>query len=96
MIQASSDLNDQIQLLVDHLQSCSNATSVYIGKLVTPKKSIGEADDDEAHVDNEAEKVLLFQNSDKDHRFMVDETLSKDQGLTFDVFKDPEVEDTGS
>ena len=96
MIQASSDLNDQIQLLVDHLQSCTNATSVYIGKLVTPKKPIGEADDDEAHVDNEAEKVLLFQNSDKDHRFMVDETLSKDQGLTFDVFKDPEVEDTGS
>ena len=27
---------------------------------------------------------------------MVDSILNKDQGLTFDVFKDPEVEDTGS
>lgn len=92
MIQASSDLNDQLQLLVDHLQQATGATSVYIGKLVSPKKPIQEADDDEAHVDNESEKILLFQNSDKDHRFMVDSILSKDQGLTFDVFKDPEVD----
>ena len=90
MIQASSDLNDQLQLLVDHLQQATSSTAVYIGKLVSPKKPIQEADDDEAHLDNESEKCLLFQKSDKDHRFIVDSILEKSQGLTFDVFKDPE------
>ena len=53
-------MNDQLQLLVDHLQGATGATAVYIGKLVAPKKPIQEGDDDEAHVDDSSEKILHF------------------------------------
>ena len=94
-IKNSSDLNDQLQLLVDHLQSFTGATAVYISKLVSPKKPINEGDDDEAHIDETSEKILHFQNADKDHKFLVDQVLQKDQGLTFDVFKEIEANPEG-
>lgn len=50
----STDLGDQLQELVDFLKQFTKATAVYIGKLVSPKKSIGEADDDTAHLDPDA------------------------------------------
>ena len=62
-VQSSLDLNDQLQLLVDHLQDTTGATAVYIGKLVAPKKPIEDGDDDEAHVDDSSEKILHFQHS---------------------------------
>jgi hypothetical protein len=34
--------------------------------------------------------VIRFCNADDMHKYIVDKTLSNDQGLTFDVFKDPE------
>ena len=62
-VQSSLDLNDQLQLLMDHLQDTTGATAVYIGKLVAPKKPIEDGDDDEAHVDDSSEKILHFQHS---------------------------------
>lgn len=50
----SSDLNDQLQDLVSFLKKKTSATAVYIGKLVSPKRPIGEGDDDNAHVDNDS------------------------------------------
>jgi len=38
----------------------------------------------------DADKVIRFCNADDAHKYIVDKTLSADQGLTFDVFKDPE------
>ena len=84
-------MNDQLQLLVDHLQDATGATAAYIGKLVAPKKLIQEGDDDEAHIDDGSEKILHFQNANKEHKFLVDKVLNKDEGLTFDVFKELEV-----
>ena len=84
-------MNDQLQLLVDHLQDATGATAAYIGKLVAPKKPIQEGDDDEAHIDDGSEKILHFQNANKEHKFLVDKVLNKDEGLTFDVFKELEV-----
>lgn len=40
----------------------------------------------------DADKVIRFCNADEEHQFIVDKTLSNDQGLTFDVFKDAEEE----
>lgn len=50
----SSDLTDQLQDLANYLKEFTAATSVYIGKLVSPKKPIGDEDDDKAHIDEEA------------------------------------------
>ena len=92
-VKESTDLQDQLQDLVDHLQDFTGATAVYIGKLIAPKKPIQEGDDDEAHIDNDSPQILSFCNATKDHKFLVDQVLNKDEGLTFDVFKDVEVAD---
>ena len=68
----------------------TNGTAVYIWKLVQPNKPITDSDNDKAHIDKEAEKVIHFMHSTKEHQFMIDKILRKDQGLTFDVFNEPE------
>lgn len=68
----------------------TGATAVYIGKVIAPHKKIEDDSDDKAHLNPDADKVIRFCNADEDHKFIVDRTLSNDQGLTFDVFKDPE------
>ena len=93
-IAASMDLNDELQSLVDHLQENTGATAVYIGKLVSPKKQISDDDNDEAHIDAAAEKLVHFSHCSKGYDFLVDQTLEKNMGLTFDVFKD-QVDDEG-
>lgn len=92
-VKDSKDLQDQLQDLVDHLQDFTGATAVYIGKLVAPKKPIQEGDDDEAHIDNDSPQILNFCNANKSHKFLVDQVLNKEEGLTFDVFKEVEVPD---
>jgi hypothetical protein len=47
-------LTDQLQDLANYLKDFTAATSVYIGKLVSPKKPSGDEDDDKAHIDDEA------------------------------------------
>jgi len=83
-------LADQLQNLTDHLKCETGATAVYIGKVITPNKPITDSDDDKAHLNPDAEKVIRFCNADEKHQYIVDKQLSADQGLTFDVFKDPE------
>jgi len=61
---------------------------VYVGKLVSPKKPIKADDDDTAHIDDTSEKIITFSQASKDCDFLVDETLKKGMGLTFDVFED--------
>ena len=57
---------------MDHLRENTGSTAVYVGKLEAPKKKIGEEDDDKAHIDDEAQKIIHFLNSTTDHGFMVD------------------------
>lgn len=71
-IQKSTDLTDQLQDLADFLKEFTHSTSVYIGKLVAPKKSISDEDDDRAHMDEEAQKIIHFLNASGGHEFMVD------------------------
>ena len=77
-----------MQELTDHLKQFTNASAVYIGKLVSPKRPIKDSDDDTAHLDSEAAKIVLFSRADQEHEFLVDKILTKQQGLTFDVFED--------
>lgn len=65
---------------------------MYIGKLVQPKKSIADDDDDQAHEDASRNPIIHFLHSTKGHEYLVDKILEQEQGLTFDVFKDEEVQ----
>lgn len=68
-------MTDQLQDLANYLKEFTHATSVYVGKLVAPKKPISEEDDDRAHIDDEAQKIIHFLNATTGHEFMVDKTL---------------------
>ena len=54
----SKDLNDQLQDLADFLKEFTKSTACYVGKLVAPKKSIKEDDDERAHIDPDAANVI--------------------------------------
>ena len=58
--------------LANLIKEFTNATGVYIGKLVAPRKPIGDTDDDRAHIDEENPKVIRFTNASEGHEFMVD------------------------
>lgn len=83
-------MTDQLQELADFLKDFTKSTAVYIGKLVLPKKKIQDNDDDRAHIDEEASKIIHFMNATKGHEYLVDAILKQEQGLTFDVFKEDE------
>lgn len=91
-INFSADLTDQLQDLADYLKGHTSATAVYIGKLVQPKRAIAEDDDDQAHEDASRNPIIHFLHSTKSHEYLVDQKLEQEQGLTFDVFKDEEVQ----
>ena len=85
-------MSDNLQALTDHLKQYTNSEAVYIGKLVQPRKPIEDGDNDEAHIDKTSEQCIHFSHSNSEHGFMVDQTLKKSQGLTFDVFTDKQPE----
>ena len=67
-------------------------SGVYIGKLDFPLKEFNELENDEedAHIDLEADKLIIFFGVSDSHKFMLNKTSSLDQGITPDVFKEPE------
>jgi len=69
------------------LREFTEATGVYIGKLVPPEKEIGDNDDDKAHLDEDNPRVIRFTNVSKDHEFLIGKTLNPSQGITHEVFK---------
>lgn len=70
-----------------------NSTGVYIGELIRPKKAIEEDDQDDAHLDPEAEEIIRYIHATEGHEYIVEKTLSKAEGLTHEVFEPyPELE----
>ena len=53
-------------------------------------KQITDDDDDVAHENNDADQEVQFYFADKQHAFMVDKILLKNEGVTHDVWKDEE------
>lgn len=93
-VQKSTDLEDNLQELVEFVQEQTNATGVYVGKLVFPQKDIDEEADDKAHFDEEAPKVIKFMHASKGHEFMVDCVLDQEQApISHEVFKEGEGDD---
>jgi hypothetical protein len=61
---------------------------VYVGKLQHPELKIRIDDDDKAHLDYRAPKVIKFIHASKDHEFMVGAVLPPNIGVTHDVFSE--------
>lgn len=86
----SNDLVDELKDLVEHLQSMTSSTAVYVGKVVLPIKAITEESDDTAHIDAAAQPQIQFMYASNDHAFLVDKTLKQDQGITYGLFQEAE------
>ena len=71
----SDDLNDEMTNLAELLCEFTNATGVYIGHLVHPRREIGEHDDDRAHLDEDNPKVIMYKHASKGHEFMIEKEL---------------------
>lgn len=77
-LRSSEDLNDNLQELVDKLKTQTNATAVYVGKLIQPTKPIDEKSMDDAHLNPDAEQLIKFLYTNEEHQFLVDKTLRQD------------------
>lgn len=72
--------------LAEFLKEFTESTGVYIGRLQYPERQIKIDDDDKAHLDYEAPKVIKFIHASKDHEFMEGAVLPPTVGVTHDVF----------
>lgn len=88
-MQESEDLNDRLQDLTDFIAKQTNATGVYIAKLVCPRKPIEDESDDKAHLDEESAKVLQYIRATQDHQYMINRVLGSEMGRTHEVFNAP-------
>lgn len=80
-------MTDNLQDLADFLHSFTGATGVYIGKLEHPRIIAKDSDNDKAHVDREAAKVIKYIHaSPVDHQYLNRKILKPGQGITHDAF----------
>lgn len=86
-IGTAEDLSDMLQDFTHFLKEHTGATGVYIGKLIRPNKPIKDEDNDKAHENPEAAEIIKYIHATPDHDFMINRTLTQEQGLTHDIFK---------
>lgn len=63
---------------------------MYIGKVVLPIKPVKDGDDDKAHEIAGAQPEIQFLHADADHKFMVNNILKQEQGITYSLFSPEE------
>jgi hypothetical protein len=69
-------LADNLAELAKFLLELTGSTGVYIGKLEHPRLPIEDKDNDRAHVDRSANKVVKFIHaSPEDHHYMIGKVL---------------------
>lgn len=78
MLEKSEDLTDNLDELAAYLKDFTGATGVYIGKLIKPRRDIGDDDDDRAHIDEENPKVIWYIHATDEHTFMKGNILKSD------------------
>jgi len=79
--------------LAEFLKEFTDATGVYIGKLVPPMVEISDEADENAHINEEDPKVIKIIHASKDHRYLVDTVLKSDEGISHDAFAENENEE---
>ena len=89
-LEKSHDLSDNLQELTQFIQEFTGATGVYVGKLEHPRLNVDDKDNDKAHVDREAPKVIKYIHAfPADHFYLKGRTLKPGQGVTHEVFNGP-------
>ena len=64
---------------------------MYVGKLEHPRLTIEDKDNDRAHIDREAPKVVKYIHaSPEGHQYMIGKILKPGQGLSHNAFQAPE------
>lgn len=99
-VEESTDLNDQLQDLVDHIAENTGATAVYVGKVKRPIKGIkdGLRDDeyDTDHIIKGAKPQIEFLNaSPSNFDFLQEKILKQDEGVTYQLFN-PDVKNANN
>ena len=65
---------------------------MYVGKLEHPRVPIEDGDNDKAHVDRDAAKVIRYIHAFPDtHKYIIDKTLKPGVGISHDVFNAPDL-----
>ncbi len=84
-------MTDNLQDLTTFLYDFTGATGVYVGKLERPRVKIEDKDNDRAHKDRDAPKVIKFMHaSPENHHYLVEKTLRPNQGISHGVFIEKE------
>lgn len=82
---------DNLHELTQFIQEFTGATGVYVGKLEHPRLQIEDKDNDKAHIDREAPKVIKYIHaSPADHSYMIGKVLKPGQGISHGAFIAPE------
>ena len=93
---ASTDPTDNLGALAQFCQDKIGSTGVYIGELDHPFVEIESDDDEDAHIDKKAARIIKFKWASENHKdLVVGETLYPTEGVTHDVFK-TEIEEANS
>jgi len=71
-VEHSEDPSDLLQDFSNYLKDHTDATGVYIGKLIKPLKEIADDDNDEAHIDPEAVEIIKYIHATPDHDFLIE------------------------
>jgi len=81
------DLNENLQELAEFIQENTQATGVYIGKLVFQKKPIPEDAGENDDLDETVPKVIQFTHATKSHKSMLDVVLTPEMApISHSVF----------
>ncbi len=81
---------DNLEDLSTFVSEMTEATGVYIGELIRPKKAIAEDAGENDHIDEEAPEMIKYIHAPE---CMEGKTLSKEEGRTHEVFVEPEAEE---
>lgn len=88
-VEESPDPTNNLTSLANYIEKNLKVTGVYIGKLEPKMKEIKDDDDENAHIDEEAPKVIKFKHANASHEtIMIGKVLPPDQGLCHGLFGD--------
>lgn len=86
-VNTTEDLSDLLQNFSIYLQQFTGATRVYVGKLIKPNKPIKDDSDDKEHEDPNTTEIIKYIHATPDQQFLIERTLTPEQGLTHEILK---------
>ena len=76
--------------LCEFLKKSLAATDVYSGMVEKQQKEAKDDDDENAHLDTNAQTIIKYVYDTSDGHAMVGKVLKNDEGITFDILQKKE------